>query len=206
MCGIFCSFNVDTFNELAILNQYRGNVNHSISGLTLPSTNMLYVNRFNEPYNPVTDLNGADYLIGHIQAPTGQYENGTNIHPTVCEDELLWHNGILKEFEIERLQIKHNTMVNWDSFLLLKEISQNVENLSTIDGSFAGLFYSNEKELFIFRNVLAPLYYDVDLNISSTKFKNSVLLTPNIVFKVCFKSMCFIQTKLFETKNNPYDL
>ena len=62
----------------------------------------------------------------------------------------------------------------------------------------------NGSELFVFRNEISPLFYNDDLDFSSTKFKGSISLPPNSVFKLGIKDKKIIKITEFTTKENPY--
>lgn len=162
------------------------------------------------------DVQGADYQLVHIQAPTAE---GNTIHPAFIDKDpgwpvCIWHNGILKEHTIARLQREMNTDEPWDTALIgrgltLRQRASNVEQskfLSGLDGSYA-CFYRNGPYLFVFRNEIAPLFVDKDLNFSSIKFKGSNSIEPGIVFQVNFQYNRLDGTDVrFSTANNPYIL
>jgi hypothetical protein len=147
------------------------------------------------PKGLISDLAEGDnmYYIAHSQAPT---TSTNNIHPAVYGDAMLWHNGIIKQ-----KTIPDNT---WDTLWLLEQIMYyGWSSLSRIDGTFACIMY-NGGELFVFRNDISPLFYDKDLNFSSTKFEGGISLEPNKVFRVDLTNKQLSVVAFFETHENPY--
>jgi hypothetical protein len=59
-------------------------------------------------------------------------------------------------------------------------------------------------EMFVFRNEISPMFYDNDLNFSSTKFEGSKPLEPNKVFKLNLKYKQMTVVSFFSTLENPY--
>ncbi len=199
MCGIFCGKN-QILHELYQLNSYRGNYSYSVfnqlsgikKGLGKPDSEL-----FDTGY----------YSVCHVQAPTTEISNSTsNIHPAVYNGMFLWHNGIIKDFEVARLQTKYNTTETWDTALLLRELDSNdfLENLSDLNGSFACILVDGS-DYFVFRNEISPLFYDSNLNISSVKFPNSIPVPANNFFMLDFELLELVDLDMkFETKENPY--
>lgn len=205
MCGIVASFNKDKLIELYKLNAYRGEMSHSISIFNF-KTNSISVKKYSDKINfDNIVINDNEYCIIHSQAPTNKKDN-QNIHPAEYNTKLLWHNGIIKDFEVSRLKEKYNSNVTWDTLLLLYELSETkyISNLSNLNGSFSCLFLGNKK-LFLFRNEISPLFTDTELNISSVKFNNSVSLIPNTFFEIDFSNNTLIEKEKFETFENPYN-
>jgi glutamine phosphoribosylpyrophosphate amidotransferase len=199
MCGIFASRNKDKFIELAKLNQYRGNSKYSITifdkELT-PKVRLEGDGLFNENKIPSLRENEEYFYVGHVQAPTS---GSSKVHPNQIGRSLLWHNGILKDEYMETVK------EDWDTDHIHNSMLESFENVNNFDGSFACIMYDNYK-LYLFRNMLSPLFVDGNHNISSTKFKDSVKLDANVLFNIFgeegFGDMIVINT--FETKNNPY--
>lgn len=195
MCAIIASFNIHTFNELYQLNSYRGNLTHSIAKFTndhLGNIKHTSLVRAQGEMPPLKEDEGL-YYVGHSQAPTTQH---SFIHPAVYGKAMLWHNGIIKQKELK---------VNaWDTEWMLHRIyDYGFRTLSDMDGTFACMMY-NGSELFIFRNEISPLFYNDQLDFSSTKFKGSEPLPPNSVFKLGIKDKKMIKITEFTTKENPY--
>ena len=195
MCAIIASFNIHTFNDLYQLNSYRGNITYSIAKFNddnLDNIKLNYIKR-DMGVMPSLDMNEGMYYIGHSQAPTTQH---SYIHPAVYGKAMLWHNGIIKQKEIES--------DTWDTQWMLNKIyDYGFRTLSEMDGSFACIMH-NGVELFVFRNEISPLFYNDELDFSSTKFKGSTSLPPNSVFKLGLKDKKLIKIAEFTTKENPY--
>lgn len=200
MCGIFCSFDKKRINDLRELNSYRGSHSYSVylvGGVI---------------YKAMGDMNmdmvpESGYKICHVQAPTTEARSIDSVHPATKNGYMmLWHNGIIKNFDVERLQKKQGTSIQWDTALLLDELDSDewLANLSEVNGSFACVFYDGG-EVYVFRNEISPLFYDDELNISSVKFDGSRSLPPNKVFMLDLKQKCLVDMDFeFTTKENPY--
>ena len=206
MCGIFASFDKNKFIELSQLNAYRGSQSSSVVHFD-PDSGVASVNR-NPGYLDPFRVQESYYKIGHLQAPTTDADATKSIHPAGMnyDTNLLWHNGIIKDFDVKRLQAKHRTSEKWDTMLLLWEIQDGefwLNNLSQINGSFACV-YAEGDALYLFRNEISPLFIDADLNISSVKFDGSTSLVPNCVHMVDFETRTLMEIGSFHTLENPY--
>ena len=115
---------------------------------------------------------------------------------------MLWHNGIIKEKTITKLQDELETKCTWDTMLLLKYISIH-ESPDNVDGTFSCMLYDGIS-LSIFRNEISPMFIDNELNISSTKFENSRRLDPNIMYQLHLHTNTLEEYNKFETVENPY--
>lgn len=214
MCGIFCSFSSEKFKELAKLNQVRGNHSYSITEIGLSEFGIdidLQHKDFGE-FNPsqVMDVENDEcvFFVGHVQAPTTSIRSLDSVHPAENSyGELLWHNGIVKAVDIARLQRKHSSFEQWDTRLILDEVSSinMVDKLSEIDGSFACIYYDGNG-LFVFTNELCQLFVDESCNISSLQFPGSTRLPSGQIFEVDLKSkkLVAVEEWTFTTKNLPY--
>lgn len=203
MCSIVGSFKKDKLIELCNLNSYRGQHSHSISHYDIVSGE-LSVSRGLGPVNlDSIEEKPLVYMLVHMQAPTGQQTN--NIHPAHYEGRFLWHNGILKQTYIQELKQQLNEVCEWDTFLMLKAITQNRDMLNDLDGSFSCVLYDNEK-LYLFRNEISPLFIDAALNISSVGFKGSNPTPPNKLHHLDFNFQSLFGVQNFTTKFNPYYL
>lgn len=152
----------------------------------------------------VSDLvETSDFKIGHFQAPTG--ESSRN-HPARYMNSFLWHNGLVKSFDIQRMQELSDTDETWDTSLILQNIVDcGWETLSDINGSFACFFL--ERRLTVFRNEISPMFFDSNMNFSSVKFKGSSALPPNKVFEIDLISRKLKENPHeFTTRENPYYL
>jgi hypothetical protein len=157
----------------------------------------------------VEDYMGV-YWIGHIQAPTTEAKSMDTVHPSewcvwpytsVC-DTYMWHNGILKEDCIKMMQNALYTKAKWDTRLLHWWYIQD-RDLSLVDGTFSCLMYE-QGDILLFRNEISPMFIDDQLNISSTKFTDSVRTPANSVLKLDFINNVPVKVKTFSTKENPY--
>ena len=199
MCAITGSFSQSKLTDLYRLNAYRGELSYSLSSFSYGEDKIQFdtmmQDRNKMPEGLINALPNSEnkYFIAHSQAPT---TNANNIHPAVYGDCMLWHNGIVKQ--------KTLTEDTWDTQWLLEQIiNYGWSSLSRVDGTFACIMY-NCGELFIFRNEISPMFYDKDLNFSSTKVEFTESLPPNKVFKVNLKYKRIIPVAYFETMENPY--
>jgi len=211
MCAIIGSFDFQKFIELLELNSYRGSFSHSVTTVdTLSMKTQTYKN-----FGPFTakpeeiKLSKNYYYIGHSQAPTGGLikEYG-RIHPAENQGLKLWHNGVIKDKEIQRLRKKLNSGATWDTQLVLEYLYQKKLDfekvLSDIDGAFACVLIKDLNDFYIFRNQPSPLYIDENLSISSTFFKNSRFLEHGVVFQLDFKSKSIKEVSKFKSLSEPY--
>ena len=179
MCGIFGSSNQQTFIELVALNSYRGNHTHTI-------TNSSGVYRDYGPFTAeVIRHQWRDGLhIGHIQAPTnGEVSDLNRSHPSVYEDTLLWHNGIVTERCIKQLA-RTDEERQWDTKIIHRWVSQGFENLVHIDGTFSCVLMNQaSKRVFLFRNSASPMFVDSNGSFSSVKFDGSGPTKPNTIYE-----------------------
>lgn len=212
MCALIGSYNIDKFKELYELNSYRGTLTSSFTTLD-EDADMVLLGRWSSPLpseildDPYKQGDTGCYFLGHSQAPTTR---GLNIHPAEDDDSgaLLWHNGIIKEDTIKFMNKELETNYTWDTMLLLKWIEERgFESLSEIDGSFACILRATAGIIYVFRNILSPIFIDDNLNLSSTKFDGSRALPAHIVFEMDLRTKEFIDTGIrFDTCNNPYSI
>jgi hypothetical protein len=215
MCAIFGSKDKEKFIELADLNQYRGNFAWSTSifvtgGLRhYASAESLIHIMTNEGQgdfkNVITDYDEdgdhgpfITYYLGHVQAPT---TDNPKTHPSNINNDLLWHNGIIKDYQVQDWKHEYGS-VDWDTELLHRHLLLGGK-LDNIDGTFSCARYDKEN-LFLFRNEISPLFYDDDMNISSTKFENSIDTEAGVMYQVDFQQNVLEPINRFETKENPY--
>lgn len=208
MCSIIGSFSKTKFKELVTLNQSRGSFSYSFMVFDTVKNNIVSLNQdFGE--FPQIILDSAEegmYYIGHTQAPTGGLIKDLNrIHPAMRNNEFLFHNGIIKEKDVKRLQNEIETTEGWDSKLMLIEIQNTslLDTLNSIDGSFACVYFDSES-VRIFRSSAGILFVDKDLNISSTKFDNSERIDKDTVFKLNFTDKLTMFENTFTSKSSPY--
>lgn len=217
MCGIFASFSKERLAKLAELNSYRGSKAFSISHYDPSGMGVVDVYRSEGTFNVDVAVEGSGrvildefFKICHVQAPTSGADASASIHPaqSMVEARTLWHNGIIKASDVERLQAKWETNQKWDTKLLMQELEDEgytSDNLSEINGSFACVYVRDDK-LFVFRNEISPLFFNDDMDFSSVKFPGSMSVPPNIVFRVDLLSQppALTQVNYFTTKETPY--
>lgn len=205
MCAIFGSFNRDKFLELAALNSYRGQHSYSITCYDpmIRATRVLAkeVGQFSATTLFTEFLDGM-YLIGHIQAPTTEAKSNDFVHPSAVDGSLLWHNGIIKEDCVKKMQDVLLDNSAWDTDLLHKWI-HNEYSLDDIDGTFSCLRYDRGM-LYLFRNEISPMFIDEQLNISSTRFLGSSKTPANTLLELDFANVRAVKIGSFVTKENPY--
>lgn len=203
MCSIIGSFDKDTIVGLCELNAYRGQHSHSISYYNVITNEFDQIIKKLGPIN-YNDINPEDneYIIIHMQAPTTDAKDINTIHPAQIDEDVLWHNGIIKAKEIESLKKKYGVTSEWDTYILLKHMMSE-GTPEGIDGTFSCLWYDSYR-LYLFRNEISPMFIDSDMNISSTKFANSEPTQPNciLLFEPALKKVVPILN--FNTVENPY--
>jgi asparagine synthetase B (glutamine-hydrolysing) len=208
MCGIIGSFSKEKLSELLDLNASRGQFSHSLTTIdpdTLECNPLQKFGKFDKDL--LRHVRDGKYMLAHIQAPTGGLiHDQSRIHPATIKKYLLWHNGILKNKEIQRLNTKYSTNIQWDTKLLLHSISRSgiIPTLKELDGAFACVLIEEYKSFKIFRNQTSPLYIGDNLDISSVEFEGSKMLPMNYVYNSNFKDKCFERRKPFLNQNTPY--
>lgn len=204
MCAIIGSYDKNKVIELCELNAYRGQSSHSITYLNTDGNHWQKSSPGQINYDDLLETDDVDiYIVVHLQAPTGEFHD-KYIHPSDVNDDLLWHNGIVKQNEIKRLNEQYGTQFEWDTDLINNLVHQYGPSvLSEIDGSFACL-WSHGSHFYAFRNEIAPLFVDDHMNISSTKFDNSRSIEPNVFFNIDLEKRVLTVEEKFKTKNNPY--
>jgi len=212
MCGLFASFSKQAIDVMSKVNSARGSHSFSTTNILKASDGFLqtYIDKQRGAFK-ISSAAEAGYKICHIQAPTTSAQSEANIHPAVISfpDFMLWHNGIIKDGDVKRLQKKHNSDEKWDTMLLLQEVirGDTAANLSDIDGSFA-CFLKTPLGLYVFRNEISPLFYAENGDFSSVKMLGMQALPENTVFKLDlnFDTNTISLTKKaeFTTFANPY--
>jgi len=211
MCAIFGSKDKDKFLELAELNQYRGNYAYSTTvfqnGMFQhyhDSERLLHImttggkGEFKDSVQMSEEPYKITYYLGHVQAPTTDSED---THPSNIDGDLLWHNGIIKDYQVQEWKEELGNR-DWDTELLHRHLILGGK-LDNVDGTFSCARYSKDK-LFLFRNEISPLFYDDELNISSTKFDDSHETESGVMYQVNFVNNSLEPLSRFETKENPY--
>ena len=204
--------------ELGFLNKERGSHSYSIFRYDVDNKQIISLERgfgevswetlseFDSNWKPLQKSNV--YTIVHQQAPTTINTGFSAIHPAQIKNQLLWHNGILKEANINKLQQIYrysHQVTSWDTKLILKSLYYTgFKGLEEFDGSFACVYFDN-KDFYLFRNSIAPLFMDDDLNISSVEFPNSRSITANEIYTVDLQNKRYtIKHKSFTSKEDPY--
>lgn len=212
MCAIVGSFNTEKLKELLVLNSYRGQHSYSISYYDPIDKKFIHLERNLGPI-PLESINIPEgcYGICHIQAPTTDARTIDSVHPAQVDGDLLWHNGILKDKTVQELKADYFSPVNWDTHLLLLHL-RNMGVPEEVDGTFSCLWYDSEhRNILLFRNEISPMFYDDDLNLSSTRFEGSRETEPNLMLVVSFLAhklagpmFRLIPVNEFTTVENPY--
>jgi glucosamine 6-phosphate synthetase-like amidotransferase/phosphosugar isomerase protein len=164
VCGIFASTNRDDLKALSTINAYRGQHSYSIAGFTIDDDGdpcLHSINRSLGVFDFFQVPVDSELYVCHIQAPTGETRGIESVHPASHNESLLWHNGIIKEYDCARLRTKQKSTEMWDTKLLLKEAMDPFNfsaNLSEVNGSFACILYEPINGMFVFRNALSPLF------------------------------------------------
>lgn len=203
MCSIIGSFDRQTVIDLCELNAYRGQHSHSISYYDIEQNDFFLIQKNLGPINyDNIDIPDGHYCVVHMQAPTTDNKSLDYIHPAQINNHVLWHNGIIKQKEIERLRNEYRLTSSWDTYILLHHMMVNGVP-DNIDGTFSCLYYDAYR-LYLFRNEISPMFVDDKFNISSTKFPNSTPTQTNalILFEPGLRLMQPILE--FTTVENPY--
>ena len=211
MCAIFGSKDKDKFLELAELNQYRGNFAHSTTvfqtGLfqhypdaerVVHVTTNTGEGEFKDSITMSEEEYKTTYYLGHVQAPT---TDSVETHPSNINGDLLWHNGIIKDYQVQEWKQELGNR-DWDTELLHRHLVLGGD-LDNVDGTFSCARYTKDN-LYLFRNEISPLFYDEDMNISSTKFDNSLETESGVMYQMNLVNNSLELINRFETKENPY--
>ena len=200
MCSLFGSYNRGEFRELAKLNSYRGTHSHSVARYH-PDKGLEIVAKDFGPMKDY-DLDPLYFYLGHQQAPTTDNKDTSSIHPANLSADYLWHNGIIKDYQVKKWQSEGPLKSSWDTMWLLHHLQQDgIDAMSQADGSFACVWYKNEiNTLRLFRNDNCPLYIK-GTSFSSTKFKDSISIKVGSVYQLSFQREWYIIPNMeFKTK------
>ena len=182
MCSIIVAKDKQTTEELILLNQHRGDFSFSCTNFinNRPDTQVKAFGGYDFGVAPMTD----NLQVCHVQAPTGGMTKDTNrIHPTMIDQTMLWHNGILTPRGIRFLQDRLGTEETFDTKLLHQAILRyGYDILSQIEGMFSCVYY-NGTELHMFRTKHGKLFTDLE-NISSERFPGSRCIDADRVYRV----------------------
>lgn len=212
MCSIIIATTTERALELIELNEYRGTHSHSYTLFGENQYGDYEIFHQEKDFGPIdkskVKIPGSCFAVIHQQAPTTDNRDLSSIHPAQLGEHYLWHNGIIKEDCVKRMQKDLESTFDWDTKLILRQYIER-DNLDGIDGSFACVFAYKTK-LYVFRNEISPLFTtegDWDV-FSSTKFDGAVPLAPNVVYSLeynkfdeCFDAWPY---KEFKTVDNPY--
>ena len=201
MCSIFGSFNRVVLSELVHMNQFKGTFSYS---LTQGDRTHKDFGTFNQ--STIALIGKSDeYMIGHVQAPTGgMVEDTTRIHPTSIGSSLLWHNGLITPRGITYLQTKLESDEEFDTKLLHEYfVKNNFTGLGEIEGLFTCVF-KHGNEFYVFRTKHGKLYVNDDLDISSERFKDSKCINYDTVYRMDFERMKLQPVSKFKTKRFNY--
>lgn len=207
MCGIFSSTSHRAFLELAKANQKRGSFSYSWTFLDPQGNWSPIIREFGAFPESIPDLGWGRY-IGHVQAPTGGLIQDPNrIHPAETNHFKLWHNGVLKQSEIERLA-PDKSASHWDTALLLNHMVSHRDDpdlgLSDIDGSFACLFAAGVN-LYAFRSQAAILYHSsVTGDVSSVRMEGMSPFDWDKVYRSDQSGLWVSTQYRFVSKSSPY--
>lgn len=200
MCSIIGSYDPEQLKLLVELNQHRGNFSYSISmfdedGITINKE----FGDFDFDAVKVADPN--DYILCHVQAPTGGLvKDRDRIHPIRYDNSLLWHNGILTDAGIKYLQEATKSTETFDTYLLVKALELfGIDILSKVEGLFSCVWKNNENEFFVFRTKHGKLYVDDFLSISSERFANSRCINSDTVYRINWNQKKLEVTTHFKT-------
>lgn len=199
MCSIIASFNTEKFKELVDLNQFRGSFSHSIT--YTGDGGVFSLKDFGPfPKDILENLNDNLFKIGHVQAPTGgMIKDRSRIHPCFTGNSFLWHNGILTDNCIQRLQDELHVTTSFDTKLLSMILERKgVQVLNEIEGLFSCIWY-HEGQYYMFRSKHGKLYVDENLNISSERFNGGKCINYDTVYQLDLSNKKLIEVEKFKT-------
>jgi asparagine synthetase B (glutamine-hydrolysing) len=207
MCSIVGSFSKERFKKLITLNQSRGSFSYSLMTINPETLEIIQiVQDFGQFDFDALDKAPDGYHIGHTQAPTGGLvKDPERIHPARYNGKFLFHNGIIKHKDVERLKEEQDTDESWDSKLMLKDIEAKglEESLNSIDGSFACVYFDGST-IKIFRSAAGILFLGNDMDISSTKFDDAIRIEKDTIYNFDITSGNVNTIDYFISKSAPY--
>lgn len=216
MCSIFGSFDKNKVKELIKLNEYRGTFSYSLTFLPTNGSANVMVKGFGKIPDDILDMCNDGYFLGHCQAPTnGLVQDYNRIHPCVFKPHnsdynmYLLHNGIIKPPYVDAINKQLNTNYQWDTQAFAESINQIglIPTLNSVEGSFACVMFNHIGDWFkMFRNTVAPLFVDDDLNISSTLFNgnNARIIQPNIIYHIDLPEREIVPQHCFNNQHKPF--
>lgn len=215
MCSIIGSYSKETFTNLVKLNEYRGVFSYSLSFFPIDgSANVLSKGFGKFPLELLDRFEKPGYFLGHCQAPTnGLIEDYDRIHPCAFKPNnsdynmYLLHNGIIKPDSVDNFNKKLNSDYQWDTQALAEYINNVglLTALNEVEGSFACVMFNHIGSwLKLFRNEISPLFVDDELNISSTRFKNSTSIDHNTFYHLDIQNKTLDKSGEFNNTYAPY--
>lgn len=205
MCGIALSVDPIQLDELVKLNTPRGARVHSVARINQDNV-LTWLTKEPGPLESVSRAYEGlgSLVVTHQQAPTS--EAGMLAHPANLMGKYLWHNGVVKQAQLDYFKLTTKLRSEWDTQLLLSAIDQNGDVPPIVDGSFACLLLSHNI-LWAFRNEIVPLYAS-DRSISSVPFEDAEELKAGWMYRVdqIPGGIDVIPVKEFELGHSPYFL
>jgi glucosamine 6-phosphate synthetase-like amidotransferase/phosphosugar isomerase protein len=210
MCSIVGSFDRQMFEDLIKLNETRGSFSHSFTVINPDDHTMSTVKNWGPfGFSLLNGVTPGHYMLGHCQAPTGgMIKDEARIHPYVTNGIRLLHNGIIMPSSMKLINTELNAEYTWDTQAICEYmmISGTIDpnRLNSIEGSFACVVIDDDANIKIFRNAIAPLFYDSNINISSTAFNGSLSTISNMVYKLDIVNSVMHRESLFNNTYNPF--
>ena len=206
MCGIALSVDPIQLDELVKLNTPRGARIHSVARINQDNV-LTWLTKEPGPLESVSRAYEGlgSLVITHQAAPTSDI--GALGHPAHRPPGIyMWHNGVIKQAELDRLKKILNFRSDWDTEVLMEATFENKGVPPVIDGSFACLLLSRNI-LWAFRNEIVPLYAN-DRSISSVPFEDAEELKAGWMYRVdqIPGGIDVIPVKEFELGHSPYFL
>lgn len=206
MCGIVASPSLATATQIATELRSRGTRAWSLTTINMdtftPTDSQASAITFEATsVRPPTSPNSAPLYVYHLQSPTAEQYR---FHPAVLTvngtEHQLWHNGMMDSSEHARFGRV------WDTRLLLELLisragEPNFERLNEFQGSFACYYLQVGVGFYVFRNRIAPQYWDEQLHsYMSIKTPLSQPIEPGIVYNM--KDQTTVAS--FENNYNPF--
>jgi glutamine phosphoribosylpyrophosphate amidotransferase len=202
MCAIFGSTSKEEFLKLAAMNAYRGGHSYSIGAYDTSTKSFKQLIRNIGEFDMIDESYDNVLWVGHQQAPTTDARDIDSVHPAVYNNDMLWHNGIIKDYMVKEWQQKYNEAIVWDTRWMARILNEDgVNGLSDVDGAFACLWY-HHNELNLFRNDNSPMFINEETgSFSSTKFEKSVAIKSNVMYNY-INGNWIKSDNTFNTKNS----
>jgi glucosamine 6-phosphate synthetase-like amidotransferase/phosphosugar isomerase protein len=210
MCSIVGSFDKQQFIDLIKLNETRGSFSHSFTVINPDDRTMSTIKNWGPfDFSLLDAVVPGHYMLGHCQAPTGgMIKDEARIHPYITNGISLLHNGIIMPNSMKLINKELNTNYTWDTQAICEYMiisgAIDVKRLNSIEGSFACVVIDNDANVILFRNAIAPLFYDGELSISSTAFRGSISTYTNTVYHLDFTKCTATPVAMFNNTYNPF--